>query len=181
VILSAVPLTVVAGDSWRWTRDFADYPAPTWTVTYYFENELKQFSSAATASGTSQAVSIDATTTGAVPPGRYRWFARAVNGSIIETIPNENGWIEVQPDPSKTGTRDLRSWARRALDAVLATLEGKASSGQQTFAIKDRTVSSYTLTELMQLKKELEQQVRIEEKGSSAGLGRKLQIRIGRG
>lgn len=181
VILDAVPQKLVAGDTWRWTRTFADYPAGTWVVTYYFENATKQFSSAASASGTDHAVSIAATLTVDYPPGRYRWFARAVSGAIVETIDGENGWIEVEPNPAASGTRDLRSFARRALDAIEATIEGRATSGQLSFAIRDRTVQSFSIVELLQLRTQLRNEVKVEEAGSAAGAGRYIKVRLGRG
>lgn len=180
MILEAVPLKLVAGDTWRFTRAFADYLAPDSVVTYYFENESKQFSAAAAADGTSHAVSISAATSALIPPGRYRWFARAVTGSITETIDGENGWIEILPDPGATGVRDHRSWARRALDAVRATIEGRATSDQSSFSIRDRAVSRMTYDELSKMKRELEAEVRTEESGSNAGRSRKLKVKYGR-
>jgi hypothetical protein len=162
---------LVAGDTWRWTRTFADYPAPTWTVTYYFENQEKQFSAAATASGTDHAISIAATSATDYPPGRYRWFARAVSGLISETIAGESGWLEVEPDPAVAGTRDHRSFARRALDAIEATIEGRATSGQLSFAIRDRTVQSFTI-------EELHEAARHDEKRGASG-GRRQRRRSG--
>jgi hypothetical protein len=178
VIRDAVPLKLVAGDTWRWTRSFGNYLAPTWVVTYYFENQNKQFSQAAVASSTAHALTIPAATSALLPAGRYRWFARATDGAVIETIDKENGWLDVLPDPAASGTRDQRSWARRALDAVMATIEGRATSDQQSFSIRDRTVSRMTYMELSQMKKDLEAQVRTEEAGAKAGLGRRLKVRF---
>jgi hypothetical protein len=180
LILDAVPQSLVAGDTWRWTRTFADYPAGTWAVTYYFENQAKQFSTLATASGTDQAVSIPAATTADYPPGRYRWFARAVAGLISETISGETGWLEVTPNPATAGSRDIRSFARRALDAIEATIEGKATSGQLSFAIRDRTVQSFTLEELMKLRDQMRLEVRSEEARSGSGKGRIIKVRLSR-
>lgn len=179
MIKSSVPDQFSAGDTWRWTKSFADYAAPTWTITYYFENDKKAFSIAGVGTGTSHAFSIAAATTAGYLPGRYRWFAKATDGTIVETIDGENGWIEILPNIAGTGQRDHRSFARRALDAVEATIEGKATTAQQSFSIASRTVSSYTLAELWQLKKDLEAQVRAEESGSKAGLGRRIKIRFG--
>lgn len=181
MVLTSVPEQLVAGDTWRWTKDFANYPAPTWVVTYYFENSAKQFSQAAIASSTSHALTIAAAVSAQIPDGRYRWFARAVSGLVSETIDGENGWLEVLPDPAAAGSRDLRGFARRALDAVQAMLEGKATTGQASFSIRDRTVSSFTLTELWKLKTDLEAQVRTEEKGGRAGGDRKIKVRLTRG
>ncbi len=179
--LDSVPNKLAAGDTWRWLRSFSEYPAPTWTVTYYFENSAKQFSAAASASGTDHSVTVAAPTTADIPPGRYRWTAKATDGSIVETIENENGWLEVEPNLAATGTRDHRSWARRTLDAIEATLEGKASSDQLAMSINGRSISRIPLPELTQWRTQLRQEVKTEEGGSNAGLGRYIKVRLGRG
>lgn len=172
MIRTVMPEKLVAGDTWRLQREYSNYAPGTWTVTFYFENQTKQFSQAAATSGTGFLMTIDATTSAALPAGRYRWYARAVAGAIVETIEGEDGWIEVLPNPAAAGARDLRSFARRALDAVQAAIEGKASSAQQSFAIANRSVSSYTLDELWNLKTKLEAQVRTEESGANSPKGR---------
>jgi hypothetical protein len=180
VILDAVPKNLVAGDTWRWLRSFSDYPAPTWTVTYYFENSTKAFSVDATASGADHSVTIAAATSAQYPPGRYRWAARAASGGVAETIEGEFGWLEVAPNPAASGTRDHRSWARRTLDALEATLEGKATSDQLAMSINGRSISRIPLPELLEWRNKLRGEVRTEEGGNDAGLGRNIKVRFGR-
>lgn len=180
MIRESVPKTLVAGDTWRWTRDFSDYPADTWTVTYYFENASKQFNAAASTSGSSHAVSIAAATTAGYPSGRYRWFARATDGTIVETIEGEEGWIEVLPDPAASGTRDHRNWARRALDAVQATIEGRATTDQQAMAIGGRSIARMPYEDLRKLQQDLEARVKTEEGRNTNGKGRMLKARFSR-
>lgn len=178
MILTAVPQKLVAGDTWRWLRSFASYPAPTWAVTYYFENTLKAFSQAAVASGTDQSVTILAVTSAAIPPGHYRWFARAVAGAITETIPNEEGWLEVQPDPGAAGMRDARSVARRTLDALEATLEGRATNDQLAMTINGRSIQRTPIEELIKWQAQLRSKVAGEEGRSAAG--RIIKVRLSR-
>ena len=33
------PTEVYAGSTWRWKKDFSDYPAGTWALNYYLEKQ----------------------------------------------------------------------------------------------------------------------------------------------
>jgi hypothetical protein len=170
-----VPSELIAGDTWRWTRALSDYTAPTWAATAYFQNQSHTFSVAGSASGTDHSFTIAAATTATYAAGRYFWHMRVTDGSITETV--ESGWLEVKPNPA-VGPRDMRSWARRALDAVEAQLEGRATDGQQAMTIRDRSVSRYTLKELLALRDTLRLQALTEE--GAAGSGRDIKVRYGR-
>ncbi len=174
-----VPANLVAGDTWEWTRELADYPAGTWTLTYFLSRDGKKFSFAATADGTSHSVSVAAATTADYQAGRYFWQGRVVSGSEAFTV--EEGWVEVQPNPASTANADPRSWARRTLDAVECFLEGNASTAQASMTIQGRSLSRWSIAELMQFRDKLRQEVRVEEQGSRAGLGRDIKVRFGRG
>lgn len=175
----SVPKELIAGDTWTWSRDYPDYPAGTWVATIYAEMQGSQFSAAATADGTDHLFAISAATSAPYKTGRYKWSVRVTSGSTGYTI--EEGWFDVKPNPAGTGTRDPRSWARRTLDAIEATLEGRASSGQLAMSINGRSISRIPLPELTQWRTQLRGEVNTEEKGETAGLGRNLKVRFGRG
>jgi hypothetical protein len=174
----SLPSELIAGDTWQWTRSFADYPAGTWTATVYFEMVGSQLNAAAAPSGTTFSFSIAASITSGKKAGRYKWWVRVTDGTISVTV--EEGWLNVNPDPAGTGSRDHRSFARRALDAIEATLEGRATSDQMNMTIKDRSISRIPLNELMTLRTQLRQEVRTEEQGGKAGLGRNIRVRLSR-
>lgn len=178
-IATSVPTELIAGDTWRWVRDLADYPAGTWTLTYYFENKDGSFSAVATADGSTHSVTVAAATTAAYKSGRYRWRARAVSSGIAETV--EAGWLDVRIDPAATGNQDVRSWARRTLEAIEAFLEGNATTAQASLSIAGRSISRWSLPELRQWRTELRQEIRTEEAGANAGLGRNIRVRLRRG
>lgn len=175
-IAEQVPNELTAGDSWVWTRDLSDYPAGTWTLSYVFKNAESSFSATASASGTTHSISIAAATTAGYKAGRYKWFARVTYGSTTTTI--EDGWLDVLPDPSVAGQYDYRSWARRALDAIEATLEGRASSDQLAMSIAGRSISRIPLGELTQWRDRLLQEVRTEERVSQSGRGRNIKAKV---
>lgn len=171
-----VPPILVAGDSWAWTAEYGDYPATSWAAVAYFENAAGAFSVTSSASGTAFAFAKAAAST-SVAPGRYLCRVRLSFGSDVVTV-NE-GWVEVERAPSALLPIDHRSWARRTLDAVEAFIEGNASTAQQSIQIGGRSLSRWAMPDLLQLRNELRAEVRREEQGSDAGLGRDIRVRHG--
>jgi len=172
-----VPAKLIVGDTWTWNASFQDYPASTWTVTFYFQAACGQFSVSTSASGNDYVALKAATETAAVKAGRYQWHARAESGGVKTTI--AQGWLEVQPDPSAMNV-DPRSDKRKLLDAIDATLLRKATADQSSMAINGRMLSRIPIPELEQLRTRIAAEVRTEELGSKAGAGRQLKSRITR-
>lgn len=170
---------LVSGDTWIFTFSHASYLAPAWDASIYFENVAASFSATATDNGADHAFSIPAATTANFQPGRYKWTVRATDGTTVTSV--ATGWLEVLINPAAAGTRDTRSWARRTLDAVEATILRKATADQMAMTIRDRSLSRIPLPELVQLRTDLRNQVRIEEQGESMGLGRDIKVRFSRG
>lgn len=175
----SIPNQLIAGDTWSWTRSLDDYPAPMWTATVYFEHSSASFNAAGTADGSDHVFTVSAATTTGKAAGRYKWSLRVTDGTSAFTV--EEGWVEIKPNPAAAGNRDPRSWARRTLDAVEATLEGRATDGQLAHTIKDRSISRIPIPELITLRTQLRQEVRTEEQGENAGLGRNIKTRFSRG
>lgn len=171
-----VPNEKNIGDTWEWTESLASYPASTWTLTFYFVNSTTAFNFAATASGNDHAISVAAATTGAYTAGRYQWTARVTDGSDVFTV--GAGWMQVKPDP--TTAHDARSQTRIIYDAVLATLQGRATNGDQAVQINGRSISRIPISELRQWQEQLAEEVRVEEESESTGLGRAVKVRLQR-
>jgi hypothetical protein len=178
LILDKVPDSAIAGDTWRWTLDLADFPAPTWDATIYFQNTEGSFNQAAVDDSTRHAFTISATTTTGKKAGKYKWFVRVTDGTNVET-PLE-GWIDVKPDPSKSGATDHRSQARKMLDAVEATLLGRATSDQLAMSINGRSLSRIPLMELKDWRAQLRQEVATAEGRNAGGKGRRIKVRLTR-
>lgn len=131
------PAELRAGDTWEWRReDLSDYPASTWALTYRFKNSSGGFEVVATADGDLYAVSVAAATTAAYTAGTYQWQAQVVNGSEKHTV--ENGTLTVLASffaTSATTAYDYRSHAQKALDAINAQLESRATADQREYEI----------------------------------------------
>ncbi len=172
-----VPSELIIGDTWAWTESLSSYPASTWTLTFYLVLSTGTISFAASASGDDHVVSVDAATTGGYTAGRYRWTARVTDGSTVTTV--GQGWVDVIADP--TTQQDARSQARITLDAINATLQGRASTDQLSITINNRSISRLSIAELRVWRTELQAEVDREEATDQAGLGRDIRVRFGRG
>jgi hypothetical protein len=175
---ATLPSELIAGNTWTWDRDYGDYPQPTWSATAYFEKHGKTFSIAATQSGTAQRFTIAAATTATYPAGRYRVRVRVTDGTQVFIA--ESGWCQIEIDPAAAGTADTRTDARKMLDAINAFLIGNASTAQQSMALNGRQIARWPLAELTQWRDRLKAEVRTEEQGEKAGLGRNIKVRFGR-
>lgn len=177
---SNVPAQLRAGDTWEWTRDLPDYPAPTWVLTYYLVNECDAPAGlVAVASGTQHAVTVSAVDSAQIAPGRYRWYAKAVSGAAAKTA--EEGWVEVLPDASTQEKFDARTTPEVLLAAVEATLLGRAKSDQLAMSINGRSISRIPLSELAQWRDSLRTEIKAQEAAETAGAGRDIKVRIRRG
>lgn len=145
------PLEARAGLTWQWRReDLSDYPASTWTLKYWFKKTGStgaNFSVTATADGVNHAVSVSATTTGAYTAGEYSWVAVATSGS--ESYEIDRGRFTLLAKYDAASNLDDRSHARKALEAIEAVLESRATQDQQEYSIGNRMLKRMPVKDLL--------------------------------
>lgn len=126
------PSSLIAGITWHWTRDLADYPADTWTLTYYLRSSTGAalITIAGTADGTTHKLLV--TSTGSYTAGVYTYQAVVTDGDYTYLV--EEGEIEVVAGLASS-TADPRSHARKMVDAIRAVIEGRASSDILMYSI----------------------------------------------
>jgi hypothetical protein len=176
---STLPPKLVAGDTWAFTLSSDTYPAPAWDASIYFENADKAYSATAVDSGSSHAFKIAAATTDTFVPGRFKWFIRVTDGTQVFTA--EQGWLEVQPNPASSSSRDHRTDARKMLDALNEFLIGNATTAQQAMQLNGRSISRHSIADLVKWRDQLRNEVKTEEGGTNKGLGRDIKVRMLRG
>lgn len=174
------PLSLRAGDTWKWTRTLDDYPAGTWTLKYRFKNAADYFEIVAAASGTDHAVTVAAATSATYAAGRYTWMAWVEAGTEKFTV--DTGTLEVNPDyRASTAAYDGRSHARKMLDAIEAWLEARDPAVAE-YEIAGRRMKFIPIGELVKLRNRYGFEVRNEEAAAAIakgeGLGRKIQFRV---
>ena len=156
------PTTFTRGDTVKWTKTFADFPAGTWTVTYEFRGPSSQTIAATQVGATVEhTVTITATATTAWNAGVYWWEAYAVSGS--ERYKAGSGQLDVTKDFSGTDVvADERTHAKKVLDAIQATIEGRATRDQQAYTIAGRSLQLTPIDDLMALRKTYKAEVLTE-------------------
>ena len=188
------PAELRAGDTWQWRReDLTNYPATDWALTYRFKNATGGFEIAASADGANFAVDVAAATTANYAAGDYSWQAQVSNSGTGEKYTIENGELTVLANffsGTATAAFDDRTHAQKALDAINAQLEGRATSDQAEYEIQlaDRSlrrVRRATIMQLIQAKQYYQGLVAAEEAAKRASEGlpdkRRTYVRFCRG
>lgn len=163
--LSEIPRQFVAGTtvSWTFAKGSSDYVG--WGLEYHFVKAGHRFSPSAFSTllvGGFQII-ISATHSEAIPPGVYKYQARVFKDSDVVLV--DEGTIEVLPgfaSEGNAGGLDARSDAEAMLDALNATLRGKASQDQLSMSISGRSLSRMSPGELREWRNELRGEVQRE-------------------
>jgi hypothetical protein len=116
------PAFLQAGDTVRWKRALADYPASDgWTLKYRFINENGKFDVISTPDGDDHLVHLTAATTANYKPGDYAWQAYVTKAAERYTV--GTGRLTIRPNLAAMPLGyDARSQARRALEDLRAAL-----------------------------------------------------------
>lgn len=175
----AEPLRVTAGDSLLWQREdiTADYPpGDGYTLSYRFAPLAGGAPNTVEAEGGSGIwrVPIAASITATWAPGEWSWAA-AISKAGARVVVATGGFM-VDPDPLADTAPDRRSHARRVLDAINATIEGRASKSQLKTTFEDgRSIEHIPHSELLAMRRRYAALVKTEERRASGkGPGRLL-------
>lgn len=155
---SRIPERVVAGDKFTWKDGLGDYPADvagtalagTWILTTEIVGasaDLGTFT--ASASGASHLTTVAAATTAGWSAGDYsyqQFVTENVNGG--RHLVSE-GWLTVAANLATSTTFDGRSHVKQTLDALQATILGKASKDQLSYSISGRALQRMSPEELI--------------------------------
>ncbi len=129
------PLSFHAGDTVKWKKSHDDYPATSWTLKYFFVILTDQKIITASPDGTDFLITITAVASAGYVVGRYSYQARVENVGGDKTTVGE-GTIKVKPNlEAASSGADYRSHVKAVLDALEATILGKASSDQLSFSM----------------------------------------------
>lgn len=156
------PTSIVAGDTAKWLKTLADYPASAgWVLDYTLINATGKITITTTAQGDDHLVNTAATTTATWTAGTYDWRAKVTKAGEVYTV--GSGRITIAPSFEAAATLDSRSSSRVMLDAVEAVMLKTASSNVQEYEIAGRRLKHYSMGELLQLRDRLRGEVAREE------------------
>lgn len=175
------PTELVAGNTWRWDREFADFPAGTWTLAYYFKNAAGTFSISGgevVASGTLHQVTVTATTTAGYAAGRYSWQAYVTSGAARYLA--AEGEVVVTPNFAAAGAYDARSPARKMLDAIEAYLVDPNNLTAASYQIGGRSLDRWKRADLLAERSRLRFELESESAAAGGPDRRRTFARFGR-
>jgi len=177
------PAELRAGDTWKWTRSLADYPASAWTLKYRFKSPTAGFEITATTSGNDYAITVTAATTAGYAAGTYTWIAW-VEGGTSEKYTVDTGIMAVDADyrsGTATAALDDRSHARKTLAAIESWIESR-NPGVAEYEIAGRRMKYIPVADLLKLRQSYKTEVSAEEAAEAIrnGLGtsRRIQFRL---
>lgn len=175
------PTSLIAGDTAKWLKTLADYPASDgWSLAYTLINSAGKITFAASASGADHLVNVSAATTAAWAPGSYNWRAQVSKSGEVYTV--GSGSVSVQ-NAFASATLDARSHARKALANIEAYLENASNLSAAEYQIAGRSLKRISLDELLRLRGRYQAEVAREDAAQrvAQGLGdpRRVYVRFG--
>lgn len=140
----------------KWTKYLASYtPADGWSLTYSLADSAKFLSVLATDNGDgSHLATISTTDSADLAPttGPYRTLT-LVGRVAKETEKYEVVVSQILVYPNLTAAYDARTHAKTVLDAIEATIAGRATKDQEAISLPDgRSISRTPMSDLMSLR-----------------------------
>ncbi len=119
-------------------------------------------------------------TTDGWQPGTWNYQAHVTDSAGIRTFV-ESGTFEVKHKFADMNSGyDNRTHAKKALDAIEAVLEGKATQDQMSYSIAGRSLSRFSWAELMKARQDYKTEYAREQSAEkiNAGLGGGATIKV---
>ena len=175
-ISTSIPAEIRAGDTAKWQRSFADYPAiDGWVLTYTMLGLGGAFNFVGVANADAFDVTVSAATTGTWPAGVYALTESVSLAGERYTLSSKN--IRILDNLVGAVAGDTRSHCQKMLDNIEAWLESKAPTAALV-EIAGRKIQNYALTDLLALRDRYRFEVNQELRLSSGFGGGKLLVRF---
>lgn len=175
-----IPNQITAGLSFDLLLTLTCYPAPEWSATLILRGTADTITITSTAEDTQHRLKQTATETGEWAAGTYSYALRVTDGTDV--FESESGTLTIKPDIGViTGDYDPRSHVRKTLEAIEATIAGRATKDQERYRINNRELWRTAISELLKLRSVYQEELRREDaaaSGRSALLGRNVKVRF---
>lgn len=169
-----VPKTITAGVDFRASTTQPAF-GEGWTLLLYLRG-IGSIDLTATRSAATHTFEAPAADTAAWAPGVYAYTIRATDG--FDVVEVESGRVTITPDIAAAGDGfDNRSHARRALEAIEAVLEKRATLDQERYRINNRELYRTPIRDLLKLRDYYLAEVKREDAKASGRRGWR-QVRV---
>lgn len=176
-VLSAIPSKITAGTSVSWLVSLPSFPASSgWTLTYTLVSPSAQVQVTSTPSGDNHLFEIPFSESSDYIPGKYAFQAHADNGT--ERYQVDAGEVEIAADfaDATTGS-DTRDWLTVAIEALQASIAGRASKTQMVQLVSGVQIQHMTLADQISALKRLKS-MRAAKTGKMRGGGKTMKVRF---
>lgn len=151
-VLTDIPKTLAAGDTWRWTWRFSDYPASEgWALAVYFVG-LSRLAVDATANEDDPDafdVVADPSDTAPIQPGTYRVMARVSLGGASYTLRDE--WITVTPDLAVAAAGALLTHEEKCIPLLEAAIVKRVTVDLKAYTLTTHSATKEELKDMQAL------------------------------
>ena len=142
-ILADAITYITAGETLSATLTRADYPPSTHSLEYRFRHAGGTFTATCTESGSNYILTVAASVTEDITPGDVLFVGYATVTATSAVVKIDSGSIKVYANPVKETTN------ARALRAIRARIEGRATDDQLTLSLGDVTLGYMKMDELI--------------------------------
>lgn len=146
-MMEAIPSRIIAGSTTTCRLSYGYSPLEGWALSLALRGVGEPATVEGAADGDGFLVALPTTLTA----GLWWWQVKVSNGADI--ILPASGELVVEANLfDQDGTYDGRSEAAVALENIRAVLANKATTDQQSYTIKGRSLTRYSVGELLKLK-----------------------------
>ena len=136
---------IVQGETFDLTVTLNNYPSPPWDTSMILTGAENVYEVGGLSEGAMHNFKIGPTTTLTYEPGDYKYRIVATDGTDVYTA--WNGRTKVIADPTVPGN-DM-SHVEKVLNALNATIEGKATTDVLNYSIRGRSLGRMSPQELL--------------------------------
>lgn len=147
-ILTAVPTSLVAGDTYRIRLTFADYtPTAGFTGVLYLRGvQVGKFT--ATADGDAFLFTLASAVTGNLSAGTYEYSVSMSLGNERTTV--DSGFVRMDANYVNAGNRI--NHVETVLQAITAVIEGRITDDVESLSIAGRSITHIPIGELLEIR-----------------------------
>lgn len=183
------PDRLVTGDRFAWQRPdlVTDYPLADYTMTYHFSQDsggggTHHFTLSSTEANDNYYFEKPSSETTNLVAGDWKWQLYAIRTSDSERVTLDYGITKFSLGELDTNN-DLRSHAKKVLDAIEAVIEGRATIDQSSFSLGGRSLSRLSVDELMTFRDryhaEYLKEVKLARIRNKQGSGNTIKVNFG--
>jgi len=177
------PKSFVAGEAVSWRFYEASYLANNgWVLAYNFRSttEDSAIDVVSVADNEHHVVNLPSETTKDYKAGAYSWQCTAKKDEELHVV--RNGTMVIKPNLSALTVFDGRTHVKKILDALEATLLGKASLDQLSYSISGRSLLRLSPSELLKwrdvYRAEYTRELQQEKLEQNVGVGNIIKVRF---